>query len=539
MPQLDAARGGEDRLASVLRLCHQLTNAASLDAMFASVVDALVQGAGVTRAAVLTFDDSGVMRFRAAHGLSPEYQSRVDGHSPWSADTVNPPALLINDAASDPAVASLREILAAERIGALAFLPLSGGGRLLGKFMLYSEQQTEWQEVDLEFARAAADLLASFLMRERTHEHLQQARKMESLGLLAGGIAHDFNNMLTSMLGYVDLLRVESVRGTPARDYVEELRVVVEQASDLTRQLLGFARPQLPSTAVVDLRQFIEDARPALQHACGPRHVLRIDIVGAPAPVRAGQSQLLQLLTNLVTNARDAMPAGGQAVLTLRPGQPGMVEIEVSDTGIGMDEGTRRRIFEPLFTTKMMGRGTGLGLATCYAVVTSLGGDIRVRSAVGRGSDFTVTLPAAIAPAVPQPAQSAVEPGHRVLLVDDQEYVLRPLIRSLEMAGYAVHSAGNGRQALALLDELDVDVVVSDVIMPEMDGVELAAEVRRRQPTLPVILMTGYVEAARELPPGVPVLLKPFKARELCLRIDQLVSPSRSVTQVDVKARTA
>ena len=539
MTPLESARGGEGRLASVLRLCHDLVNAASLDAMFANVVEALVQGAGVTRAAVLTFDDTGVMRFRAAHGLSQEYQARVDGHSPWSSDTVNPPALLINDAASDPAVASLREILAAERIGALAFLPLSGGGHLLGKFMLYSEQPTEWQDVDLEFARAAADLLSSFLLRERAHDHLQQARKMESLGLLAGGIAHDFNNMLTSMLGYVDLLRVESVRGTPARDYVEELRVVVEQASDLTRQLLGFARPQVPSTSVVDLRQLLEDARPALQHACGPRHVLRIDVIGAPAPVRAGRSQLLQLLTNLVTNARDAMPAGGQASLTLRPGQAGMVELEVSDTGIGIDEVTRRRIFEPLFTTKTMGRGTGLGLATCYAIATSLGGDIRVRSAVGKGSDFTVALPAATAPAVLQPAPSAVEHGPNVLLVDDQEYVLRPLIRALEMAGYTVHAAGNGRQALAMLDEQPFDIVVSDVIMPEMDGVELEAEVRRRKPGLPMILMTGYVEAARELPPGVPVLLKPFKARELCLRIDQLLAQARPATQSDVTARTA
>lgn len=162
-----------------------------------------------------------------------------------------------------------------------------------------------------------------------------------------------------------------------------------------------------------------------------------------------------------------------------------------------------------------------------------------MRSAVGRGSNVTVALPAAVAPAVLQPAPSAVEHGHRVLLVDDQEYVLRPRIRALEMAGYAVHSAGNGKQALALLDELDVDIVVSDVIMPEMDGVELAAEVRRRTPAMPVLLMTGYVEAARELPPDVPVLLKPFKARELCLRIDQLVSPARSSAQTDVRARTA
>ncbi len=524
---------GEARLAAVLHLCHALANAPTLDAMFASVAQALVEGTGVTRASVLTFDDAGVMRFRAAHGLSEEYQRAVDGHSPWSIDTIDPPPLLVEDADTDPHTAGLREVFTAEHIRALAFLPLSGDGRLLGKFMLYSEVPTRWLEVDLEFARAAADLLAAFLLRERALDRLAQARKMESLGLLAGGIAHDFNNMLTSMLGYVDLLRVESIRGTPAREYVEELRGVVEQASDLTRQLLGFARPHSGASDTVELGQLLEDLRPGLQNLAGARHPLKVEVVGVPAAVRAGRTQLQQVLTNLVTNARDAMPDGGAIVMAVRQTRHGVVELRVSDTGIGMDDATRRRVFEPLFTTKRLGRGTGLGLATCYAIITSLGGDIAVRSVPGKGSDFILTLTAAggdASHAAHAGFIPAVERGAAVLLVDDQEMVLRPLIRALEMAGYVVHSAGGGAAAVEWLENHPVDLVVSDVIMPGMDGLELTAEVQRRWPAVPVILMTGYVEAARQLPQGVPVLLKPFKPRELCYQIDvmlasRLVSP--------------
>lgn len=493
--------------------------------MFASVVQALVEGTGVNRASVLIFDDTGVMRIRAAHGLSEAYKRAVDGHSPWSIDTVDPPPLLVADAATDPAIVGLREVCAEEHIGALAFLPLSGGGRLLGKFMLYSEAPTAWSEVDLEFAIAVANLLASFILRERAQERLLQARKMESLCLLAGDIAHDFNNMLTSMLGYVDLLRVESLRGTPAREYVEELRETVEQASDLTRQLLGFARPAALATELVDLPQLFTESGVTLQNLCGPRHTLRIEFMGTPGRVRAGRAQLLQVLTNLVTNARDAMPDGGPITVTVRHQPGGGVELQVSDQGVGMDDATRRIIFEPLFTTKKLGRGTGLGLATSYAIATSLGGDISVRSAPGAGSDFTLTLPPATVLDTGGKAAStpAVERGAAVLLVDDEAIVVRLLTRALEMAGYVVYAASNGREAVECLEHHPVDIVVSDVIMPVMDGVALASEVAHRWPNVPVLLVTGYVEDARELPTGVPVLAKPFKPRELCYQIDSLL----------------
>ena len=500
--------------------------------MFASVIAALLQGTGVERASVLTFDDNGVMRFRAAHGLSDAYKTAVDGHSPWSVDTVNPPPLLVSDVATDPAADGLREVFAAEGIAALAFLPLSGDGHLLGKFMLYSAQPTTWADVDLEFAGAVADLLTSFIMREQAQDRLLHARKMESLGLLAGGIAHDFNNMLTSMMGYVDLARVETMRGTPAREYIDELRTTVEQAADLTRQLLGFARPLTLSSELLDIRRLLDDARPSLQNLCGPLHPLRIDVEGAPVPVRAGRTQLQQVLTNLVANARDAMPAGGTIAIRARAGRAGMVDVMVSDTGVGMDSTTRRRIFEPLFTTKRLGRGTGLGLATCYAIVTSLGGDITVRSTPGKGSDFIVSLPAGALAAANEPAASrvVVEHGAAVLLVDDESSVLRPLVRALEMSGYVVHTASNGREALDWLDAHEVDIVVSDVIMPVMDGLTLVGETRRRWPEVPVMLITGYVDGARELPSDVPVLLKPFKPRELCGHIDRLLDgrPGRS-----------
>ena len=371
---------GAARLPAVIRLCHDLAHATTLEQMFTSVVDALVVGTGVTRASVLTFDESGVMRFRAAHGLSDAYKRRVDGHSPWTVDTVNPDAILVDDASTHPAAHGLEEVFASEGIGALAFLPLCGDGRLLGKFMLYREQPSDWRDVDLDFARAAADLLASFLLREKALDHLVQARKMESLGLLAGGIAHDFNNMLTSMLGYVDLIRVETLRGTPARDYVEELRRTTEQAADLTRQLLGFARPTASARELVDVRAVIEEALAGLQKLAGPACSLRLDVNGALSSVNgalpsvyAARSELHQLLTNLVSNARDAMPDGGPIVISVRRSTNGMhasgegVELTVSDKGVGMDDVTRRRIFEPLFTTKTLGRGTsGLRCARSF-----------------------------------------------------------------------------------------------------------------------------------------------------------------------------
>ena len=510
-------------MPALVRLCHELAGTTSLEGLFAAVVQALVQTTGFTRASALAFDGAGVMRFRAAHGLSARYRAAVDGHSPWQADTVNPPPLFVDDVLLATDLAELQPVFAAENIRALAFLPLCGGGRLLGKFMLYAAEPVCWSQVDLGFASAAADLLACLLLREAAQERLLQARKMESLGMLAGGVAHDFNNLLTSILGYVDLIRGETMRGTPARTYVDELLRTAEHAAELTKQLLGFARPQLASRENVDLAAFLGEAAPSLQRLCEPDHQLTVQVAVAAAPVHANRAQLHQLLWNLVQNARDAMPGGGTVEVVLRSRGEDVVELTIRDHGVGMDEATRGRLFEPLFTTKPDGRGTGLGLATCYAIVTSLGGDIAVRSAPGRGSAFVVALPRRLV-ATDAAAPPASPSRGTVLLVEDQEHVMGALVRTLVGFGYRVLTAGDGRGALAVLAEHAVDAVVSDVVMPELGGIELARLLRARTPPLPVLLITGFVDEPCQVPAGVPVLAKPFLPRELAHHLQQLLA---------------
>lgn len=518
-------------LPALVRLCHELANASSLAGMFESVVKALVATTGFTRAAALAFDGAGVMRFRAAHGLSAEYRAAVDGHSPWQAEAGCPEPILVDDVRTAPELAALRPVFERENVRSLAFLPLCGDGRLLGKFMLYSATTTDWRSVDLGFATAAADLLASFLLREAAQERLQQAQRMESLGLLAGGIAHDFNNMLTSILGYGDLIRAETLRGTPARTYVDELLRTVEQAAERTRQLLGFARPQLGGRERVDLAAFVGELLPSLMRAAEPRHSLRVHAPATLPPVFANRAQLQQMLWILVQNARDAMPDGGVVDVMVGARRDAMVELVVRDHGRGLDDATRRRLFEPAFGNRGEATGIGLGLPTCYAIVQSLGGDIAVRSSPGRGTSFVVALPVHAESTAPAAAAGAVtaERATRgtVLLVEDQEHVMGALVRQLTGLGYRVRTAVDGRQALALLAGEAVDVVVSDVVMPELGGIELARMLRARTPPVPVLLMTGFVDEPQSVPPGVPVLTKPFLPRELAAQLQQLL-PARA-----------
>ncbi len=322
----------------MVRLCHELANASSLASMFEAVVQALVATTGFSRAAALAFDGAGVMGFRAAHGLSAEYRAAVEGQSPWPADVRRPEPILVDDVTQAPELAALRPVIERENVRSLAFLPLCGDGRLLGKFMLSSATATDWRAVDLGFASAAADLLASLLLREATQERLQQAQRMESLGLLAGGIAHDFNNMSTSILGYGDLIRAETLHGTPARSYVEELLRTVEQAAERTRQLLGFARPQLGGRERVDLAAFVVELMPSFTRVCEPKHTLRVHGPTSVQPVFANRAQLQQLPWNLVQHARDAMPDGGAIDLMLSPRGDAMVELVVRDHGAGIDD---------------------------------------------------------------------------------------------------------------------------------------------------------------------------------------------------------
>lgn len=529
----DPALGSSAHGVAIVRLCHDLAQAASLEAMFERVVDALVSVVRVDRAAVLTLDDDGVMRFRATRGLSAPYRARAEGHSPWSSESAQVAPVLVDDVAADADLAPMRPVLAAEGLAAVAFLPLIGGGRLLGKFVLYAGEPTVWRERDLDFAYAAADLLASFLLREAIQARLLQARKMESLGFLAGGIAHDFNNLLTSIFGYVELRRAE-VSSTGGA-YLDELRATANRAAELTRQLLGFARQQPGGDEWLDLAVFVGELRTLLQQLCSDCCRVEFELPVGLGLVHASRSQLLQVVLNLVANARDAMPDGGVVRIAVQAGAAaGEVRLVVSDTGVGMSERVRQRIFEPLFTTKGPGEGTGLGLPTCLAIVSSIGGDIAVQSSPGRGSRFVVALPCkgtpepgpasekTSSPKTPSP-KAPVRGNTTVLLVDDQPALARVLAKSLTGMGYEVVTAEDGAAALKVLAEREVDVVVSDVVMPRMGGAELAAEMKRSRPGTPLLFMTGFVETPYELPAEVPLLRKPFAPQQLGNQIAQLL----------------
>jgi len=531
-----AANASRGRLLLIVRLCHELANANSLDAMFAAVVQALSVGTGLQRTAVLTLDGAGAMRFRSFRGLSDAYRARVDGHSPWPRDCRDPREILVDDVTTHPMTRDLVPVLAAEGIASLVFLPLVADGRLLGKFMLYAEQVTDWQSTDLPFARAVADLLASFLLREETSERLLQARKMESLGLLAGGIAHDFNNLLTAILGHAEMLKLDLPPGTPQRENTEQLLRVVGEATDLTRQMLDFARPRPLQIEVLDLAAMIADAQRALSSLLRPDLELVVIGTNQTLPVKANRSQLMQVLRNLVTNARDAMPHGGCITLAVQaattPAGASVIELAVSDQGLGMDDELRTRIFEPLFTTKHPGRGTGLGLSICYGIVTHLGGDITVTSKPGRGSTFLVTLPMASEPVVvlPTPPEAPTGSTHdlSVLLVEDQDAVRHALRTGLAAHHCTTTEAASGEEALArLATGGPYDIVVSDIVMPEMDGIALTERVRRKLPNQPVLLITGYAELAGEVPRHLPLMQKPFTPGELAKRIREIVPHRR------------
>ena len=376
----------------------------------------------------------------------------------------------------------------------------------------------------------------------RAQERLRQSEKMNALGQLAGGIAHDFNNQLTAILGYAQLLE-RHVQGRQLREYAETIGRLATRSSDLTRQLLAFARKGRIGSESIDLHGLLREVAGMLSRTVDPRISLHTHLDAAEAEIVGDAGQLQSAFLNLGLNARDAMPEGGD--LTLRTDLVTIDEVEarglrerfpsgrylrvrVEDTGIGMSEEVRRRLFEPFFTTKGPDRGTGMGLAALYGTITSHQGAIRVESAPGRGSTFTVLLP--LAPrqdGMTRSTAAAAPPtgrGH-VLLADDQPAVLQVTAQMLSELGYRVTTRGDGVAALDFFREAwrEVDLVFLDVMMPALPGPRALLEMRRIDPTVPAILCSG-----RPLGPddgrllgeeGVHFLEKPFTIKELATRV--------------------
>ncbi len=402
--------------------------------------------------------------------------------------------------------------------------------------------------LDDEPAHGCVVTFADMTDRKRLEAQLMQAQKMEAVGRLAGGVAHDFNNMLTAIKSYSQLLLQDVAADDARHKDIQEIDLAADRAARLTRQLLAFSRQQMLQPRVLDVNQTVSELEKMLQRLLLKDITLSTRLSPDLHAVRADAGQLEQVIVNLVVNARDAMPDGGRLTVRtqdvtidagaaregwsfeVRPGD--YVLISVTDTGHGMDEATQSRIFEPFFTTKDRHKGTGLGLSTVYGIVKQSGGYIRVISEPGQGSAFEVYLPVADGTASPagQPARPAPSGGSETVRVVEYDDGIRAVTkRILERAGHRVIEATNGAEALRICEASGdtIDLVLSDIAMPEMQGPDLARRIRERHPDMAMLLMSGYAESATQqdgiLAEGVEFLGKPFSPDALTRKIRHIL----------------
>ena len=354
--------------------------------------------------------------------------------------------------------------------------------------------------------------------RRRAEARLLAAQRLEAVGRLAGGVAHEINNALQGVLGFAGFLRRDITLGTGVAEDVEEIEKAAVRAAKITQQLLAFSRRQVRRAAELDLGRVVAEFAPMMQQALGPERELVLRVPAAPALVFADRGQLEQVLLNLTLNARDAMPGAGRLTISVTP-RGKRVRLEVRDTGGGMEPAVRERVFEPFFTTRGPGQGTGLGLAVVHGIVHQSGGRISVESRPGHGSVFRIELPAVGRPAGPsgRPAEPEMPAGghETVLVADDDEGVLRFAGRTLRQAGYRVIEASDGARALELVAaEPDVALVVSDLVMPVLGGQALVERLARDLPAVRTVYMSGHAELGQASPSGQvghPAMLeKPF-----------------------------
>jgi PAS domain S-box-containing protein len=329
-------------------------------------------------------------------------------------------------------------------------------------------------------------------------EQLAQSQRLESIGRLAGGIAHDFNNLLTAILGSATLARQQLPTDSPAREELEEIANAGERAARLTQQLLAFARRQVVEPRVFDAHGVIRAMESMLRRLLGAHVELAVELGPEPAPIHADPGQIEQVLVNLAVNARDAMPDGGRLQISTSVAGD-RVRIDVTDTGVAMSDEVKEHAFEPFFTTKEEGKGTGLGLATCYGIVTQSGGTIGVESSRGRGTTFRIELPLAHG-LVSDPRLGASEQdprGHELVLVaEDEPGVRRILVSTLRDRGYRVLEAEDGVAALRIAEQAaePIALLVTDVVMPRLGGRQLVEKLRWARPDLRVVFVSGFTE---------------------------------------------
>jgi signal transduction histidine kinase/CheY-like chemotaxis protein len=381
----------------------------------------------------------------------------------------------------------------------------------------------EVEQTDEGHPRRAYGITQDVSELRRSQAQLERAQRLESLGQLAGGVAHDFNNLLSVILNNAECLGDE-VEGEVA-ERVGEIESAALCAADLTRRLLLFSRRDLSKLETIDLGSAVREAEPLLRRTIGDHIELRVNAPAGLPPVRLASGQVEQILVNLVVNARDALPKGGTVSVTVArvPSIP-ILMLRVADDGVGMSHEVAEKAFDPFFTTKPREQGTGLGLAAVYGIAGRAGGHVEIESEPGQGTAVAVYLPVAERETVdargPDRAAPPSGAGRTVLVVDNEEPVQRIVAHMLAKHGYRARSASSAREAESLLAEHgdEVDLLLTDVLMPEVSGRELVARLRQRGLALPTIFMSGYGEDPAPLGPweeDATVLQKPFKAEQL------------------------
>jgi len=402
----------------------------------------------------------------------------------------------------------------------------------------YVEKHLVGAHLERSIRYALRNWQASRALQDR-EEQLRQSQKMEAIGRLAGGVAHDFNNLLTAVIGYTDMIAERANLDPETAREVGEIRLAADRGAALTRQLLAFSRKQLLNPTVLNVNDSVAGLLHMLPRLIGDHIHTDARLAAGLGFVKADASQLEQVIVNLVLNARDAMPTGGYVTietanveltedrltaegLVLEPGP--YVMLSITDTGVGMDETTRAHAFEPFFTTKEKGKGTGLGLATVYAIIDQSGGGIAMDTAPERGTSIRIYLPITDAPASlerPHAARGATEGTETLLLVEDNDAIREISAQALRRRGYTVFEARNGEEAIDWASKSVVlaDMLITDVVMPGMSGPNLAARLLQQTPNLRVLYMSGYTDDATEVHGafwgGVPLLQKPFTPSQL------------------------
>ena len=366
---------------------------------------------------------------------------------------------------------------------------------------------------------------------EEVSERLRRTQKFEALGRLAGGIAHDFSNLLTAMTGFAGLARLELPEDHAAHEALDHLEATALRAGELTRQLLAFSRRQVLQPVILDLNDLLRAMAPLLKPLLGERIQLQLALAPGALKVKADPSQMEQVVLNLAVNARDAMPEGGGLTIgTALEG--GEVLLEVADTGTGIAPEAMAHLFEPFFTTKDRGKGTGLGLSTVYGIVDQSGGRIAIDSQPGGGARVRIHLPPSGGPLPEPPPEGAPEPTAflgKILLVEDEDGVRSALVKALRSRGYEVAEAPDPHTALAEEGATgDLDLLITDMVMPGMDGKQLADEMTARRPGLSVLFMSGFTEAPLDEEEAKRFLAKPFSLAAFLAKVASLLAARKA-----------